>query len=67
MVETKEQRYGGHKSLAEMVDGHIHVWREALKRRLSQSQYDPNARDYFVHELKALEAIEIAVKKDLQS
>lgn len=67
MVEQKEQRYGGHKSLAEMIDGHIHVWREALQRRLKQSLYDPSARDYFTHELKALDEIQVATKKDLQS
>lgn len=67
MVETKEQRYGGHSSLAAMVSTHIHVWREALVRRIQQGQYDPNARDYFVRELKALDEIETAVKKDLQS
>ncbi len=55
--------YKGHATLAEMVSGHIEVWRDALKHRLIDS--DSADKLYIEHELKALEEIEKACEVEM--
>lgn len=52
----------GHTSFAEMVSGHIHIWREALAHMLLNKSYD---RAYVERELKALAEIEAACKVEV--
>lgn len=71
MVEERAARYAGHASLAEMVEGHIDVWRDGLKLRLDRAYNNlhgeewTNEKSYIEHEMRALDAIEKAVEKDL--
>ncbi|HEX7909148.1 MAG TPA: hypothetical protein VF534_13825 [Paraburkholderia sp.] len=59
---TTDNHLKGHKSPAEMVSTHIHVWREALAHLLTNPSYD---RAYVEHEQKALADIENACEVQL--
>lgn len=48
----------GHKTFPEMVRGHIHNWRTALKHE--QIDAEDCDRSYIAHELRALDEIEDA-------
>jgi hypothetical protein len=53
----------GHMSLAEMVSGHIGVWRDLLKEAKEKAPsptFDMDDRSYYQHELNALADIEAA-------
>ena len=54
----------GHTSLAEMIKGHIENWRKALNYQMLTEGENADFT-YFVHELMALNDIELAVKKEL--
>lgn len=52
----------GHKSLAEMVSTHIHIWREGLGLMAMNDGYD---QTYVAHEQRALADIEAACKAEM--
>ena len=65
-----KQHYKGHANLADMVKGHIGVWRDCLKFRQKHFNglicEDRTAeRNYIEHELNALSDIEKAVNMEL--
>ena len=56
--------YKGHGSLAEMISGHIHSYRSALKFKRGHAK-DSDDRSYVDHQLSALDDIEAACKAEL--
>lgn len=56
----------GHKSFAEMMQGHIHVWRNALEAQREATISDGGDSTFCSHELAALGAIEVACLEELK-
>ena len=57
--------YAGHDSLAAMISGHVHVWRDMLTKVLDTGLIGDQYGPFIEHELKALAEIEAAVKAEL--
>jgi hypothetical protein len=58
-------RYAGHESVVEMIDGHTLHWRGLLEHAISHS-VSPVDSSFWTHELKALDAIIVAVNLDIR-
>lgn len=57
--------YAGHASLPDMIQGHLNVWATALGYQQSKAKNDSD-RDYYYHELRALDLINVAANKELE-
>lgn len=65
--EVTPPDYKGHANLAEMIKGHVHVWRTGLNmgKDGAESRGDEDDSSWWDHEQQALDDIEAAVKAEL--